>query len=69
MPKRKTVEDLVQAVKDHMEKYPNTTRNRIKQATGINNRRLDELDAMGLIKLPPKIKPGMHSTTWRWYKT
>ena len=52
-----------------MEKYQNTTRNRIKIATGINNHRLDELEEMGLIKLPPKVKPGMHSKTWRWYKT
>jgi hypothetical protein len=38
-------------------------------ATNINNYKLEELENMGLIKLPPKIKPGKHSTTWRFYKT
>ena len=28
-----------------------------------------KLEALGLIKLPPKVKAGMHSKTWRWYKT
>ena len=52
-----------------MTKYENTTRNRIKIATGINNRKLDELEQLGLIKLPPRVKAGMNSKTWRWYKT
>ncbi|NDB59057.1 hypothetical protein EB001_11460 [bacterium] len=69
MAKKRTKEELAEVVNEYMQKYENTTRNRIKMATGINNRRLDELEALGLIKLPPKIKPGMHSTTWRWYKT
>jgi hypothetical protein len=67
--KKRTVEELAQIVNGHMQKYENTTRNGIKIATGINNHKLDELEALGLIKLPPKVKAGMHSKTWRWYKT
>jgi hypothetical protein len=67
--KKRTVEELAEVVNNHMQKYENTTRNGIKIATGINNHKLDELEALGLIKLPPKVKPGMHSKTWRWYKT
>jgi len=67
--KKRTVEELAEIVNNHMQKFENTTRNGIKIATGINNHKLDELEALGLIKLPPKVKPGMHSKTWRWYKT
>lgn len=67
--KKRTFEELAKIVNDHMEKYENTTRNGIKIATGINNHKLDELEQLGLIKLPPKVKAGMHSKTWRWYKT
>jgi hypothetical protein len=67
--KKRTVEELAEIVNNHMQKYENTTRNGIKIATGINNHKLDELESLGLIKLPPKVKPGMHSRTWRWYKT
>jgi hypothetical protein len=67
--KKRTFEELAKIVNDHMEKYENTTRNGIKIATGINNHKLDELESLGLIKLPPKVKAGMHSKTWRWYKT
>lgn len=67
--KKRTVEELAQIVNAHMQKYENTTRNGIKIATGINNHKLDELEALGLIKLPPKVKAGMHSKTWRWYRT
>jgi hypothetical protein len=67
--KKRTVEELAEIVNNHMQKFENTTRNGIKIATGINNHKLDELEALGLIKLPPKVKPGMHSRTWRWYKT
>jgi hypothetical protein len=67
--KKRTFEELAKIVNDLIEKYENTTRNGIKIATGINNHKLDELEALGLIKLPPKVKAGMHSKTWRWYKT
>ena len=62
---KRSEEDLAKIVNDHMEKYQDTTRNRIKIATGINNYKLDELERLGLIK----VKPGMHSKTWRFYKT
>ena len=67
--KKRTFEELAQIVNEHMQKYENTTRNGIKIATGINNHKLDELESLGLIKLPPKVKAGMHSKSWRWYKT
>jgi hypothetical protein len=54
--KKRTFEELAKIVNDHIEKYENTTRNGIKIATGINNHKLDELEALGLIKLPPKGK-------------
>jgi len=66
---KKTNEELAKIVNDHMEKYPDTTRNRIKMATNINNYRLEDLEALGLIKLPQRVKPGAHSKTWRFYKT
>jgi hypothetical protein len=66
---KRTYEELAKIVNDYMTKYENTTRNRIKIATGINNRKLDELEQLGLIKLPPRVKAGMNSKTWRWYKT
>ena len=67
--KKKTDKELAQMVNEYMSKYKDTTRNRIKVATGINNYRLEELETLGLIKLPPRIRPGMHSKTWRFYKT
>ena len=67
--KGKSPEELAKIVNDYIGKYPNTTRNRIKIATNINNYKLDELEGMGLIKLPPKVKPGANSNTWRFYKS
>jgi hypothetical protein len=64
----KTNEDLAIIVKEYMEKYQTTTRNKIKIATGISNYKLNELEELGLVKLPPKLKAGMN-TPWRFYKT
>ena len=64
----KTNEELAVVVKDYMEKYQDTTRNKIKLATGISNYKLNELEDLGLVKLPKKLKSGMN-TPWRWYKT
>jgi len=61
-------EELAKIINDYIDKYPNTTRNRIKIATSINNYKLEELEKMGLINLPEKVRPGGHSTTWRFYK-
>ena len=69
MSKGRTPEELAKIVNDYMEKYENTTRNRIKNALGIHNHKLEELEQLGLIKLPPKVKPGANSPTWRFYKT
>lgn len=66
---KKNIEELAQIVKEYMEKYPDTTRNRIKTALSIHNYKLEEMEKLDLIKLPPKVKPGAHSKTWRFYKT
>lgn len=66
---RKTPEEWAKIINDYIDKYPNTTRNKIKIATSINNYKLEELERMGLVKLPPKIKPGNQSSSWRFYKT
>lgn len=65
---KKSDEEVAKVINDYMEKYPDTTRNKIKLATGIHNHKLEYLDSIGLIRLPPKLKAGMN-TPWRWYKT
>ncbi len=67
--KARAPEELAKIVNDYIDKYPNTTRNKIKIATSINNYKLEELEQLGLIKLPDRVKPGGHSSTWRFYKT
>jgi hypothetical protein len=70
MAKGRTQEELAQVVIDYMAKcHEPPTRNKIKLATGIGNVKLNELEELGLVKLPDKIKPGMNSPTWRFYKT
>lgn len=70
MSKGRTPEELAQVVNDYIAKcYNPVTRNKIKIATGISNVKLNELEQLGLVKLPEKIKPGMNSPTWRFYKT
>lgn len=65
MMKGRTTEQLIREVNEYIEKYPHTTRNNIRVAVGINYQKLDWLNDMGLIKLPPKVKPGAHSIGWR----
>lgn len=65
----RSLEELAEVVKQYIEKYPHTNRNKIKIATSIGNQKLQQLEDMGLIKLPERIKPGMNSKTWRFYKT
>lgn len=70
MAKGRTPEELAQVVKDYIAKcHQMPTRNKIKMATGIGNVKLNELEALGLVELPEKVKPGMNSPTWRFYKT
>lgn len=64
-----TNEEIVKRVQEYMEKFPHASRNKIKIATDVNNTRLQELEDLGLIKLPPKIKPGAKSVGWRLNKT
>ena len=65
---KKSDEELAKIINDYMEKYPDTTRNKIKLATSIHNHKLEHLESIGLVKLPPKLKSGMN-TPWRFYKT
>ena len=65
---KRTDEELAKIINDYMEKYQDTTRNRIKLATGIHNHKLEYLESIGLVKLPPKLKAGMN-TPWRFYKS
>jgi hypothetical protein len=65
----KTDEQLIEAVNQYMEKYPNATRNQIVlNATG-SAIRVRELDKKGLIKLPKALPKGAN-TNWRgFFKT
>jgi len=68
MPRKRSKDELIQEITEYMEKYPNTNRKKIVIACGINNARLNELESLGLIKLPKKIKPGANSD-WRLFKS
>ena len=64
--KIKTDEQLIEAVNQYMEKYPNATRNQVVlHATG-SAIRVRELDKKGLIKLPKAIPKGT-GTSWGKY--
>jgi hypothetical protein len=65
MGKKRTKEEISQIVNAYMAKYPHTCRKKIIMACDVNNARLDELEKLGLIKLPPKVKPGWNSKGWR----
>ena len=66
--RKRTPEELAQIVLQHMDKYPDTNRHKIKKATDISEDRLQKLEDMGLVKLPKKNKLGM-VTPWRFNKT
>ena len=64
--KVKTDEQLIEAVNQYMEKYPNATRNQIVlHATG-NAERVRGLDKKGLIKLPKALPKGAN-TNWNGF--
>ena len=64
--KKKTDEELIEAVNQYMEKYPKATRNQIVlHATG-NAARVRELAKQGLIKLPKALPKGAN-TNWNGY--
>jgi hypothetical protein len=69
MARGKSNEELAQIINDYLVKAEgDMTRNRIKSATSINGAKLDELEELGLVKLPKKVRPGANSKTWRSYK-
>jgi hypothetical protein len=66
MISKKTDEQLIEAVNEYMEKYPNATRNQIVlHATG-SAERVRRLDKQGLIKLPKALPKGSNSN-WNKY--
>jgi len=66
MISKKTDEQLIEAVNEYMEKYPNATRNHIVlHATGSATR-VRELARQGLIKLPKALPKGAN-TNWNGY--
>jgi hypothetical protein len=66
MNSKKTDEQIIEAVNQYMEKYPNATRNQIVlNATGTAIR-IRELDKKGLIKLPKALPKGAN-TRWNGY--
>ena len=66
MISKKTDEQLIEAVNQYMEKYPNATRNHIVlHATGSATR-VRELAKQGLIKLPKALPKGAN-TNWNGY--
>lgn len=68
MGKKRTNEEMSQIVIAYMAKYPHTCRKKIIMACDVNNARLDKLEELGFIKLPPKIKPGSNSKNWKAFK-
>ena len=65
--RKRTPEELAKIISDHINKYPDTNRHKIRQATDISEDRQQKLEDMGLIKLPEKIKKGAN-TPWKVYK-
>lgn len=64
--RRKSDEQLIEAVNQYMEKYPNASRNHIiLHATG-SAARVRELAKQGLIKLPKALPKGAN-TNWNGY--
>ena len=65
-PRRKllTYEEKVARVKEVQEKYPNATRQKITDWTGYKSTILNEMEANGDIKLPPKRKTTSKNTSW-----
>jgi len=65
--KIKTDEQLIEAVNQYMEKYPNATRNQVVlHATG-SAIRVRELDKKGLIKLPKAIPKGTGNSWGKYF--
>ncbi len=65
-PRRKllTYEEKVAKVKEVQAKYPNASRTTINNWTGYKSYILDEMEARGDIKLPPKRKTTSKNTSW-----
>lgn len=57
-------EDKVAKVKEVQAKYPHATRTTITHWTGYKSTLLNEMEAKGDIKLPPKRKMSSKRTSW-----
>lgn len=62
--RRITYEEKVEKVKEVQAKFPNATRTTINNYLGYKSYVLDEMEAKGDIKLPPKRKTTSRSTSW-----
>lgn len=68
MQPKRTLDEIIQVVTEYIDKYPNAGRRKICVACGVNNVRLNELEKLGHIKLPPATKPGANSKEWRTFR-
>lgn len=59
-----TYEDKVARVKEVQAKYPNATRQKITDWTGYKSTILNDMEAKGDIKLPPRKKTTSRTTSW-----
>jgi len=59
-----TYEERVAKVKAVQDKYPNATRHKITEWTGYKSTLLNEMEAKGDIKLPPKKRTTSKNTSW-----
>ena len=65
----RTEEQIVDQIKQYLENHPDACRDHIRKSLSVKTTQLEDLESKGLITLPKRIKPGMRSPTWRWYKT
>lgn len=62
--KRLSYEEKVERVKEVQAKFPNATRTTINNYLGYKSYILDDMEAKGDIKLPPKRKTTSKNTSW-----
>lgn len=60
----RTEEQIVEQIKQYLERHPNACREHIKRSLSIRADKLNDLESRGLVVLPKKVKPGAHSQLW-----
>ena len=61
-----TDEQVIQSALDYMEKYPNASRYNVIKNTIGNEKRIRDLEKLGLVKLPKALPKGAN-TNWNGY--